>query len=274
MRREEASLLASDDIASAYRYKIVHSTQDIAAVMQQAIEAASEKIALVIICMKFEHQSRASHSRRTIVNRSVRYFLENLRPLVRKTDLVFLLDHSYYFVLHGANEEGGQIVQQRLWEALLWHIHTSTEPETLSLQSITIGHSAYPVPCDKITTCIAAAKTVRDRFEASSAKSVPKQFAQHTQDGELPALSRKLGVPYLTLLPRTLPARLHQLVSPQLAQELHCYPLGYAHNTLTVAMSNPQDNGALERLHQETGLHIFPILVPSQELEAALEQWR
>lgn len=273
MRREEASLLASDDIASAYRYKIVHSTQDIAAAMQRAIEAVSEKVALVTICMKFEYQSRVARGHPMTANRSVRYFLENLRLLVRKTDLVFLLDHSYYFVLHGANEEGGQIVQQRLWEALLWHIHTSMEPETLSPQSITIGHSAYPVPCDTVNACIAAANIARDSFEVSPEKSTPEQFAQPTQDDELPALSRKLGVPYLTLLPRTLPTRLHQMVSAQLAQELHCYPLGYAHNTLTVAMSNPQDSRALERLHQETGLHIFPILVPSQELEAALEQW-
>src|SRR5437660_9670934 len=269
MRREAAPLLNFDDTTNTYRYKIVHSTQDIAAAMQQAIGTDSEQATLVTIRLQFGHQSRTPRSHRTIANRSMRHFLENLRLLVRKTDLVFLLDHSYYFVLHNANEEGGQIVQRRLWEALLWHIHTSTEPEILSPQSITIGHSTYPVPCDTVNACIAAANTVRDSFEASAGKS-----AQQTQDGELPTLSRKLGVPYLPLLPRTLPARLHQLVSPQLAQELHCYPLGYAHNTLTVAMSNPQNSEALERLRQETGLHIFPILVPSQELESALEQWR
>ena len=272
MRKEAGPLRDSDNTANAYRYKMVHSTQDIAAAMQQAIEVTSEKIALVTICMQFGCQGKASRSRTALANGSTRYFLEHLRSLVRKTDLVFLLDQNYYFVLNGANEEGGQIVQQRLWEALLWHVHTCSEQDILSPQSITIGHSAYPAPCDTIDMCIVAANRVRDSFGASPEKSTQKQLALQMQDGELPALSRKLGVPYLTLLPRTLPARVHQLISPQLAQELHCYPLGYARNTLTVAMSDPQDSRALERLRQETGLHIFPILVPPQELETALEQ--
>lgn len=272
MRKEAVSFLDSSDTANTYHYKVVHSTQDIAAAMQRAIKVTAEKIALVTICMQFESQGKASRSRVTIVNRSLCYFLENLRPLVRKTDQVFLLDQSYYFALHGANEEGGQIVQQRLWEALLWRIHSNTEPEILSPHRMTIGHSAYPTPCDTIDACIVAANTVRDSFEVSSEKSAQKRHMHQTQEGELPALSRKLGVPYLTLLPRTLPARVHQLVSPQLAQELHCYPLGYARNTLTVAMSDPQDSKALDRLRQETGLHIFPILVPPEELETALEQ--
>ena len=63
-----------------------------------------------------------------------------------------------------------------------------------------------------------------------------------------------------------------KLVSPRLAQELHCYPLGHAHNVLTVAMSDPCDRQALERLRQETGLSIFPVLAPSEELETVLEQ--
>ncbi len=272
MSKEAVSLPDSDDISNAYHYKTVHSTQDIAAAMQRAVKVTSEKIALVTINLQFGCQGKASRSRVATANRSTHYFLENLRPLVRKTDLVFLLDHSYYFVLHGANEEGGQIVQQRLWEALLWRIHTSAEPDILSPQSITIGHSAYPAPCNAIDACIAAAHKVRDCFGASPEKSAHKPPVQQAQDGELPALSRKLGIPYLKLLPRTLPTRVHQLISPQLAQELHCYPLGCARNTLTVAMSDPPDSRALDRLRQETGLHIFPILVPPQELETALAQ--
>lgn len=272
MRKEAVSFLDSSDTANAYHYKVVHSTQDIAAAMQRATEITSERLALVTICMQFGSQGKVSRSGVTITNRSIRHFLENLRPLVRKTDLVFLLDQSYYFALHGANEEGGRIVQQRLWEALLWRIHSNTEPEILSPQCITIGHSAYPIPCNTIDACIVATNTVRDSFEVSAEKSTHKRLARQAQDEELPALSRKLGVPYLTLLPRTLPARVHQLISPQLAQELHCYPLGCARNTLTVAMSDPQDSRALNRLRQETGLHIFPILVPPEELETALEQ--
>ena len=91
-------------------------------------------------------------------------------------------------------------------------------------------------------------------------------------DEELPALARKLGIPYLSLLPRKPPQRVQQLVNPKLAQELHCYPLGRERNRLTVAMVNPQDRLALERLRQATGLDIFPVLTHPQELQTVLEQ--
>jgi len=85
-------------------------------------------------------------------------------------------------------------------------------------------------------------------------------------------LARKLGIPYLTLLPRKLPQSLQRLVNPKLAQELRCYPLGRERNMLTVAMLNPEDNSALDRLKQETGLRIFPVLAHPQALQIALEQ--
>ena len=66
--------------------------------------------------------------------------------------------------------------------------------------------------------------------------------------------------------------QVQHLVDPRLAQELGCYPLGRQRNILTVAMLNPRDRLALERLHQETGMDIFPILTHPQELQTALEQ--
>ncbi len=91
-------------------------------------------------------------------------------------------------------------------------------------------------------------------------------------DTELPTLARKLGIPYLTLLPHKMPAGVQRLVNPSLAQELRCFPIGRERNTLTVAMQDPQDNAALDRLHQETGLCIFPVLAHPQALQHALEQ--
>jgi hypothetical protein len=41
---------------------------------------------------------------------------------------------------------------------------------------------------------------------------------------------------------------------------------------LTVAMLNPVDHSALDRLKQETGLHIFPVLTHPQALQVALEE--
>ena len=146
-------------------------------------------------------------------------------------------------------------------------------------QSMAIGHSAYPMRNKTLRECISSAEEVMFRFDTQSEKE-PRKHAEVAQgqqpkdelDQELPVLARKLGIPYLTLLPRKLPQSLQHLVNPKLAQELHCYPLGRERNMLTVAMLNPVDHSALARLKQETGLHIFPVLTHPQALQVALEQ--
>ena len=273
MCREAVSLPNFADATNLYRYHTAHTVQEIATLLQvTTTKTQTENVALVTIAIQFGTGSKRSHHRPELVEQSTRYFLDNLRPRVRKTDQVFLLDHTFHFALLEANEEGGRIVQERLWEALLWRIHTMTEPKILRPERITIGHSAYPEPCESLYQCLVAASKVREHFDLFPEKAVPLQASQQVKEGELPDLARKLGVPYLMLLPRKLPTKVQRLVSSQLAQELHCYPLGRFRNTLTVAMSNPQDRKALDRLHQETGLHIFPILAHPQELETALEQ--
>ena len=268
--------------ANPYTYETIETTQTIATTIERLTSNGIEQVALVSISLHFEDAYPLEQA-----ERSTAYLMNSLRSLVRKTDVVFLLDHTMYFLLLGANEQGGQIVQTRLWDALLWRIHNSTNGEMVRPRSMTIGHSAYPTPCIDFEEFIEAASKVSLRFdlqpERPTRKSVSgaklqrgaRQFRPsqpETTDEELPALARKLGIPYLSLLPRKLPERLQQLVNPKLAHELHCYPLGRERNMLTVAMSNPQDRSALDRLQQETGLLIFPVLTHPQELQIALEQ--
>jgi hypothetical protein len=206
--------------------------------------------------------------------------LSILRPLVRKTDCVFLQANTLYFVLRAANRQGGSIVQTRLWEALLWHVHNMTGEEFLRPASLIAGFSGYQESNASIEESIEAANATSLRYNWPDEKPSRKQprhlpsLPQPSGDDEeeLPALARKLGIPYLTLLPHNLPARVQRLVNPSLAQELRCFPLGRERNTLTVAMQNPQDDAALNRLHEETGLLIFPVLAHPQALQHALEQ--
>ncbi len=230
----------------------------------------STRVALVKIALRFEQDGKIYGNRHTLADQSARYYLENLRALVRKTDSVFLRRHTFYFILPGANLQGGAIVQERLWEALLWRVHNTLEGDFLRPRSMTIGHSAGEALCNDIHQCIDAASEERLIFELQPEKVARKAGAP--KDGELPALARKLGVPYVSILPRKLPARIQRLVSPTLAQELHCFPIGRDRDILTVAMSNPQDSRALHRLRQETGLNIFPVLANPRELQIAVEQ--
>jgi len=291
MGTDAISPMVMEHASTPYRYETIERTSSIAAMMQHI---PAQESALVSIALYFESGEKDSSYALSQAHASSVYLMNNLRPLVRKTDAVFLLvDSRYlseasdttptlYFLLFGANIQGGQIVQSRLWEALLWQVHNTSEREIVRPRSMTIGHSAYPTPYADIDEFIEAARNVSMYFdrlpEKAQRKAVVRQSYQpgvqseNAVDEELPILARKLGIPYLSLLPKKLPRGVQQLVDPKLAQELHCFPVGRERNKLTVAMLNPEDAAVLDRLHRETGLHIFPVLTHPHALQNALEQ--
>ena len=257
----------------------IQTIQDIVSIAEQVLSTGIEQIAFVTVHLSYERNDAIDAHQKELADEATQYLLNDLRLLVRKTDSVFYLGHSLYFLLHGANKQGGKIVQDRLWEALLWRVHNLSERDMVRPQSMAIGHGAYPMRNNALRECITTAEEVMFRLDTQSEKE-PRKHAEVAQgqrtkdelDQELPLLARKLGIPYLTLLPRKLPQSLQHLVNPKLAHELRCYPLGRERNMLTVAMLNPVDHSALDRLKQETGLHIFPVLTHPQALKVALEQ--
>ncbi len=278
MSNEAATLPIEILTSSLYTYDTVETMHDIVSAVERIISTGVEQIALATIRLFYEKEHKLNTSQLTHADNSTLYLLNNLRTLVRKTDSVLLLGHNMYFLLPGANRQGGEIVQSRLWEALLWRIHNLSGRDILRPQQMTIGHSTYPIPDKTIHDFIVAADEASFSFDTQPEKVTRKQAAargKQVEDElveELPVLARKLGIPYLTLLPRKLPQGLQQLVNPKLAQELRCFPLGRERNMLTVAMLNPEDHSALDRLKQETGLHIYPVLTHPQALQVALEQ--
>ena len=270
---EQVSISNGDSDASRYVYTLAESIQDIA----RAFLAASKnnqvaQVAVVTIALHFDFDERTDLRWAESVDQSINYYLDNLRRLVRRTDSVFLHGFTFYFLLYGANLKGATLVQERLWEALLWRVHSAHDGDILRPCCMTIGHSAYPEPHQEINSCIAAARMAKQSFDIQPEKAGRQLIAQAAKDTDLPMLAQRLGIPYLSLLPRQLPSSVKRLVSLQLAQELNCYPIGRERNMLTVAMSNPQDNQALKRLQKETGLSIFPVLAHPQELQTVLQQ--
>lgn len=274
MGNEAIVLPAKETIVTPYTYDIIETLAPVQAAFEEILATGVEQIGLLIIKLYYEQDARVSQT-----TQSSAYLLSNLRPLVRKTDRVFLLGNILYFVLRASNQQGASIVQTRLWEALLWRVHSMTEREFLHPRSMLTGYSGYQESNASIEESIEAAEDMRLRYDWQQEKSSRKPL-RHLQslpqpvedDSGLPALARKLGIPYLTLLPRKLPVGVQRLVNPRLAQELGCFPIGRERNMLTVAMLNPQDNVALDRLRQETGLLIFPVLAHPQALQHALEQ--
>lgn len=269
---EQASNLDAGSYANPYGYTIAESIQDIAQAFLAASKNQAAQVALVTIALHFDSEGKAGLKWAECVDQSIKYYLDNLRRLVRRTDSVFLRGFTFYFLLSGADLKGANIVQERLWEALLWRVHSAHDGDLLRPCCMTIGCSAYPEPSREINLCIAAARVARQSFDVQPEKAGRQLVAQAAKDTDLSTLARKMGIPYLSLLPRQLPPGVKCLVSLQLAQELNCYPVGRERNMLTVAMSNPQDNQALKRLQKETGLNIFPVLAHPQELQTALKQ--
>ncbi len=279
MGNEAASRLATGAKTDENGFAIIESVSPVVATIQDITAMGISQVAMVTITLRFEQGTKTRVIRQEPDEQTTITLLTALRKMVRRTDSVFLLDHTMFFLLLGANLSGGEIVQSRLWDALLWRIHHSDEGELVRPQCLMIGHSAYPAPCTDVYEFLVAASQPSLRFELFAEKQSRKQLAQQAQqtqqqvdEGELSSLARKLGIPYLSLLPRKPSQRVQQLVNPKLAQELRCYPIGRERNMLTVAMVDPQDQSALARLQQETGLHIFPVLTHPQELQTALEQ--
>jgi hypothetical protein len=266
MRKGAASLPLSERTTGAFSYTAVNSFQDVVTTMQFLVTTRTVPCGLVKITLQFPAEKSNPAKQGSPEAQSACYFLENLRSLVRKTDLVLLLHTVVYFMLPGADLQGAHIVQERLWEALVWRVH-NIEAGVLTPSNISSGYSAYPEPHADLEQCVMA----------SGINSLDFQLAEtcerdNAKDDELPALARKLGIPYLKLLPRKLPREVRRLVRPELAVELHCYPIGRERDTLTVAVANPQDSQMFDRLRKETGLRIFPVLAHPQELQMVLNQ--
>ena len=277
-----ATRLIQEHTLQTQTYETIATTQDLCTRIGQITRRSTEPMALVTIKLYFEHEGKGFGSRSAHIEQSTTYLLQSLRSLVRKTDIVLLLNSTIHFLLFDANIQGGKLVQERLWDALLWRIHNSIDGEITRPVSIAISHSAFPHPCASIEELIEVTDNEQLRFDLHTEKPTRKtttrsHTAQSQKQGELmneelPMLARKLGIPYLSLLPRKPPQRVQQLVNRNLAQALRCYPIGRERNTLTVAMVDPQDRSALDRLRQETGLWIFPVLTNPSKLQTALEQ--
>src|SRR2546429_3397222 len=150
------ALPVTEHIQSVYSYETVGAIEDVVTRMQQTIETQATQIALVTITLRFHGEERAqagrlSDAKKARMDQSARYLLDTLRTRVRKTDVVCLNRHTFYFILLGSNVDGGKIVQERLWEVLLWQLHNAGE--LLKPRSMEIGHSAYPAPQDDAMQC-------------------------------------------------------------------------------------------------------------------------
>src|ERR1051326_3082805 len=182
MGYEATALPAQEATSTRYTYEMIDSVQPVQAAFTQILATGVEQIALVIIKLFY-----AQETRREQTIQSSAYLLSILRPMVRHTDCVFLQENTLYFVLRAANQQGGSIVETRLWEALLWRVHNMTEKEFLRPSSMTIGHGGYQESNASIEESIEAAHVTSLRYNwqgEKTSRKAPRHLAALPQTPE------------------------------------------------------------------------------------------
>src|SRR5579859_2628513 len=111
MSKEAVSCLTMEPALPMYAYETIKTIDTIAARTQHIVATRVNQLALVTIALFFEKDTKINSHNPLYSDPSActRYLMNSLRPLVRKTDAVFLLGDTLHFLLPGANHQGGQV---------------------------------------------------------------------------------------------------------------------------------------------------------------------
>ena len=211
--------------------------------------------------------------------------LLNVRRCIRYSDQLLIHDGTGAAIIFpGVDAEGAFTILERVY-----HSVNLLQPETFVPQlkretDILMGMGSYPKPGASLeellyhTGLIARRLRLRPSVTAQLRGIKPASVIeeviynrQHEDDEQaLPSYARASGIPFMQL-PTRLPQRLKQLIPYHLALEIRCAPVGRDHNRLTVAMAQPLDIQAIQRLHDITSMTIFPVLCEANALETLLK---
>ena len=211
--------------------------------------------------------------------------LLNVRRCIRYSDQLLIHDGTGAAIIFpGVDAEGASTILERIY-----HSVNLLQPETFVPQlkretDILMGMGSYPKPGASLeellhhTGLIARRLRLRPSVTAQLRGVKPANMVeemlhhrQHEDDDQaLSSYARVSGIPFIQL-PTRLPPRLKQLIPHQLALEVRCAPVGRDHNRLTVAMAHPSDARAIQRLHEITGMTIFPVSCQANALETLLK---
>ena len=110
------------------------------------------------------------------------------------------------------------------------------------------------------------------RPRSAGIRTMPILNSSNPDDEETERLrlrANALGIPYMTL-PERVPESLRRLLGADLLRELRAVPVGRTRGILTVAMHDPTDRAAIDRLASASGLTIFPVLANQRDLARTL----
>ncbi len=121
-----------------------------------------------------------------------------------------------------------------------------------------------------------------DQMEKAKKASVEKQtglgsqmvrLGYVSQEVLVDFLSKSLNVPYVNLSDYDIDPKAVSLVSPELARRFKFVPLFRVEDTVTIAMADPLDLFALDRIKFETGHKVAPVICSEKSVMAAIDRF-
>ena len=252
------------------------------------------------------HKRRRYHPSASIVEQ----VLMNVRRAIRMEDSVYLdIGKAAAIIFPNVDQEGAYTILERVFNSVnLLQAETITPPLTHETD-IVLGIGSYPEQGPSLEHVLSSAGRVVHRLTlrpaitmhlwdempmGESTSSFYDTLDDTEQDNENMRQQNTLSsslvkastlpsepssthdatpIPFLRL-PATLSTRLKNLLTYKIAVQLRCVPMGRDHNRLTVAMADPTDTQAVQKLQKVTGMRIFPVACDNDALDALLaEQW-
>lgn len=213
--------------------------------------------------------------------------LVNVRRAIRDSDQLLVQEGiGAALILPDVDQQGMYSILERVYQSVRLLQSETVIPPLKRETDIVMGIGSYPEPDTSLelllyhTSNTARRLTLRpaimahtwDGKETMLNTSKPlERFVEQAESASKNTTSD--NVPFMQL-PVKLPARLKILIPYSLALELRCAPVGRDHHCLTVAVADPTNREAIQRLREITGMTIFPVTCEIAALEALLaEKW-
>lgn len=267
---------------------------DVRVRLQQLFPRSTPLSLMLLHISQLEHIHIAPHT--AVLHKRRRFhapgsFLEqvlaNVRRAIRSSDQLLVHDGiGAALIFPGVDQQGMYSILERVYQSIRLLQSETVVPPLKRETDIVMGIGSYPEPATSLELLLCHASSTVHRLTlrpaimshvwegkdtVSQANKPLERFVEQVENvsGPLP----RGTVPFMQL-PTRLPTRLKNLIPYTLALELRCAPVGRDHHCLTVAVADPTNSEIIERLHDITGMTIFPVTCEIAALDALLaEKW-
>ena len=216
--------------------------------------------------------------------------LVNVRRVIRASDPILVhVGIGAVIIFPDVDQQGMYGIAERVYQSINLLQAETVIPPLRRITDILLGTASYPESARSpeellyycglvarklmlrpaISTQLRSAKSASAPLGTEPAPPMPPAIGSMQESNNLELSQDSHIIPFMQL-PRQLSRSMKRLIPHELALELHCVPVGRDHNRLTIAMADPMNTKALDRLKEITGLTIFAVTCAGEALDALL----